>query len=105
MNPNTKNRIAALLSEIRTLLDDPDKSDEFEPDKLNEFLDANVLPAPGNKILFKEFRERFAASLPANKRRQWSPQKIKILVTCRYQVGPSTANKNHIFDACWSTAQ
>src|SRR5258708_26191738 len=96
MNSETKTRIAALLSEIRSLLND---ESEPEPGRVEEFLDGNLFDSPGEKILLKEFRERFVSSLPADKRHAWTRPRICRMVRLHRRVEHGPQFRLYILDA------
>jgi hypothetical protein len=70
-------------------------------DPVAAFIAAHVHYAPGCKILFAEFKERFLEWLPADARCEWSSIRLTRALPERHGCGTGYGNKAFVINAAW----
>ena len=77
------------------------RAEEAQRDLLQQFIAEETFAAPGEKVLFSEFYEKFQQWLPEENRYQWSKQKVGRSLPANLPVGAHTANKRYIGNIAW----
>jgi hypothetical protein len=81
------------------------QSEDMQRTSLESFVKEQCFPAPGEKVLFAEFYEKFVAWLDPEERYQWSKIKTSRGMPSDTPVGAATDNKRFIGNLSFSSVE
>lgn len=78
------------------------RAEELARDPLQQFIAEECHSAPGEKILFAEFFEKFSQWLAPEDKYSWTKQKVGRGLPPQFPCGAHTANKRYIGNLSWT---
>ncbi|MCA9072179.1 MAG: hypothetical protein KDA84_24805, partial [Planctomycetaceae bacterium] len=78
-----------------------ERSETSNKTSLENFIEERLFESPGEKILFKDFYEKFSEYLDGDEKYHWSKQRVAKSIPEKIMYGVWGANRRHLFNVDW----